>query len=639
MTNLFTAKTNFTAGELSHDLLGRVDLRSYENGALELKNVFIEPTGGVRRRPGLRHVDTLQGDGRLICFEKNPKESYLIVLHDLEIHIYLHGTKIADLVSPYTAEQIKSVRWCQSPEALFLTHPEIPPKKLFKDADEWKLENFTFMIEKECTLEPYHKFCKEEMTIASSVNKGSATLTTSDDFFVSEHVGMLLKIAEGYALIQTVTNATTATAIIKKKLVEEAADSAKLEPTRSFSEPAFSEKHGWPISVAFYQSRLIFGGSKKLPNTLWFSQSADLTNFELGSGYDAEGIEFSMLSDQSNTICALFAGRHLQVFTTSAEWMVSGDPLTPTNIQLRRQTQVGSPSECYIPPIGIDGATIFPSANGREIREFLFADIEQAYQATDLSLLAGHLINNPCDQAYDKHNRQAYIVMGDGTMCVLCSFRSEDLQSWTQQQTQGEFMSVCISGATAYFIIKRAGVYYLECFDENMNTDSGLIQITEEATNLLTVPDYLYGKTLKICADDIVLGDEEDVSDTIELSTKATKIEAGLEYTHIISPLPPSAGATNSMAPVSSYRLVKACFRLVNTNTLEVDTGSGVRQEMPYPLDSYKLDSYIRKKTADIVVRALGWNRSPSQPLWRIVSGAPKNFKLVSVTHDLQIGG
>ena len=41
MTNLFTAKTNFTAGELSPDLLGRVDLTSYNNGAQILENVFI----------------------------------------------------------------------------------------------------------------------------------------------------------------------------------------------------------------------------------------------------------------------------------------------------------------------------------------------------------------------------------------------------------------------------------------------------------------------------------------------------------------------------------------------------------------------------------------------------------------------
>ena len=61
MTNLFTTKTNFTAGELSPDLLGRADLNAYANGALKLENVFIDPTGGVHRRPGLQYLKTLTG--------------------------------------------------------------------------------------------------------------------------------------------------------------------------------------------------------------------------------------------------------------------------------------------------------------------------------------------------------------------------------------------------------------------------------------------------------------------------------------------------------------------------------------------------------------------------------------------------
>lgn len=639
MTNLFTAKTNFTAGELSHDLLGRVDLKAYENGALELKNVFIDPTGGVRRRPGLKHVDTLSGYGKLICFEMNANDVYLIILHEYTAKIYKAGQIVSTLETPYTLEQLKNIRWCQSTDELFLTHPDIRPKKITCKENVWSISDFTFMVEQDCVLQPYHKFCAAEITIKSTRVTGEVTLTTSADYFEDKHLNMQIKIAEGYATIKQITDSKNAIADINKKLVEEAEDNASLEPTRSFSEPAFTEEKGWPVCVAFYQSRLIFGGSKKLPNTLWFSQSADVTNFELGQGYDADGISFSMLSDQSNTICALFAGRHLQVFTTSAEWMVSGDPLTPTNIQLRRQTQVGSPSYCYVSPIGIDGATIFPSSNGKEIREFLFADIEQAYQATDLSLLVGHLINKPVDQTYDKHNRQAYIVMENGNMCVLCSFRSEDLQSWTELTTQGKFHGVRMAGDTAYVIVERDGTYYLECFDDQYNVDAGTVITTQTASTLFNVPSYLEGKGVKLCADDMILPDVIVENGQIELPVSAMHVQTGLGFYHIISPLPPAVGASNAVAPVSSCRLVKACFRVIDTNTLEIDTGNGVHQEVAYPLGSYEFNTSIQKETADIVVRALGWNRSPNRPLWRIIGDMPRPFKLVSVTQDLKIGG
>ena len=62
------AKTSFAAGELAPELLGRGDLRAFENGARRLRNVFIQPTGGVTRRSGLRFVDMAEGAGRLIAF-------------------------------------------------------------------------------------------------------------------------------------------------------------------------------------------------------------------------------------------------------------------------------------------------------------------------------------------------------------------------------------------------------------------------------------------------------------------------------------------------------------------------------------------------------------------------------------------
>ena len=61
MPRIRQVKTTFTAGEVSRSLLGRGDLRAYENGALTLRNVFIQPTGGVTRRAGRQWVWRVQG--------------------------------------------------------------------------------------------------------------------------------------------------------------------------------------------------------------------------------------------------------------------------------------------------------------------------------------------------------------------------------------------------------------------------------------------------------------------------------------------------------------------------------------------------------------------------------------------------
>ena len=74
------AKTTFAAGELAPELLGRGDLSAFDNGARRLRNVFIQPTGGLTRRAGLRHVAALPGAARIIPFEFNTEQTYLVVL-------------------------------------------------------------------------------------------------------------------------------------------------------------------------------------------------------------------------------------------------------------------------------------------------------------------------------------------------------------------------------------------------------------------------------------------------------------------------------------------------------------------------------------------------------------------------------
>ena len=69
------AKTSFTAGELAPEMLGRGDTRAFDNGARMLRNLILQPTGGVTRRPGLRHVAMLPGAARLVGFEFNTEQT------------------------------------------------------------------------------------------------------------------------------------------------------------------------------------------------------------------------------------------------------------------------------------------------------------------------------------------------------------------------------------------------------------------------------------------------------------------------------------------------------------------------------------------------------------------------------------
>ena len=88
---------------------------------------------------------------------------------------------------------------------------------------------------------------------------------------------------------------------------------------------------------------MVIGGSRDLPNGLWLSKTGDHFNFDLGDGLDDEAIAFRLAANNDPAIRSLMPDRQLQVFTSVGEWVVSGEPLTPTNIQVQQQSRIGSP--------------------------------------------------------------------------------------------------------------------------------------------------------------------------------------------------------------------------------------------------------------------------------------------------------
>lgn len=73
--------TNFTAGEISPTVYGRVDIQRYGNGVKTLENFLIQPQGGLVRRPGFRHVCEVKDSSkktRVVNFEFSSEQAYIL---------------------------------------------------------------------------------------------------------------------------------------------------------------------------------------------------------------------------------------------------------------------------------------------------------------------------------------------------------------------------------------------------------------------------------------------------------------------------------------------------------------------------------------------------------------------------------
>ncbi|MCB1530918.1 MAG: hypothetical protein H6853_04825 [Rhodospirillales bacterium] len=630
MTRIRQVKTNFTAGEVSPELLGRGDLRAYENGALTLRNLFIFPTGGVTRRAGLSYVDMAAGDGRLVAFEFNTQQTYLLVLTAGQIDVYEAGAKVATLAAPWPLSEIHQVVWTQSADTLLLVHPDYPPKKFTRSGSGvFSLEEWSFFTEGNVIQQPFYKFAQSEVTVTPSGVSGTITLTASEDVFAPLHAGTRLRVG-GKEVEVTSYNSPT---VVSVNVIE---DLSGTDATIDWQEQAFSPVRGWPVSVAFHQDRLVIGGSRDLPNRLWFSRSGDLFNFDLGTGLDDESIEFSILSDQVNAIRGIFSGRHLQVFTSGAEWMVTGDPLTPETVQLNRQTRVGSVVERYIPPVTVDGATLFVARNKREIREFLYTDVEQAYQATDLALLSRHIIEEPVDQDFDAIRRLLFLVREDGKFATLTVYRAEQVAAWTLHETAGEVRAVCVVGDDVYLLVKREEIYLIERFEEGLNLDSALTGESATPKTTWSGLDHLEGASVSIIADGTPQTDKTVTGGSVTLDEPASRLEIGLSYTHIIKPLPPSVAEGGGGG--RKTRMIEAIFRLRETQGLRLNVGRGFQDvSLKQFGEDAILDSPPPSVSGDVRVRALGWQKDGADSLWEIEQSLPLPFTLLSVTTELKI--
>jgi len=91
--------TNFTAGEISPRLAGRIDLAKYYNGCKTLENMIIHPHGGASRRPGTYYVAEVKNSAkkvRLVPFEFSAIQAYILEFGDQYIRFYMNNGQIQE---------------------------------------------------------------------------------------------------------------------------------------------------------------------------------------------------------------------------------------------------------------------------------------------------------------------------------------------------------------------------------------------------------------------------------------------------------------------------------------------------------------------------------------------------------------
>lgn len=216
-----TIQTNFTSGEVTPILKGRVDVERYYNGAQELQNFIVRPQGGVSRRSGTRFINEARYAAkkcRLVSFEFSTTQAYILEFGDKYIRFYADGGVIEDppgspvqVTTPYLEAELDSLYFAQSADVLYICHPNHQPRTLSRTSNvDWTLDLFVALDG------PYLDEHTGDTEVAVSNVVDRATLTSTVADFVVGDVGKYVEYDSGsglktIALVTAYVDANTVT--------------------------------------------------------------------------------------------------------------------------------------------------------------------------------------------------------------------------------------------------------------------------------------------------------------------------------------------------------------------------------------------------------------------------------------------
>jgi hypothetical protein len=364
------------------------------------------------------------------------------------------------------------------------------------------------------------------------------------------------------------------------------------------AEDVWGTTRGWPKTTCFYNGRLVLGGTKSKPQSLFMSRAGQVFDFDVDEGDDDDAIFVTISSRKLNDIVDVFPGRDLQIFTRGSEFTVSNS--TPQTIDIVPQTSHGS---LNIEAREIDGSTLFIDRNGRSLKNYLFNFNEDAYSTQDISVLSPELINSPVDlatlngTASDDAN-WVFIINSDGTATVLNTLRSQDINGFTSFDTDGLYKSVAAVDDEVYFSVLRtvngASKYFVERWSFDRLLDSSIVN--PEASGTVVDLGHLEGETVGIVADGVVLADKVVSSGTITLLTNETgytSYEVGIKFTTSFKPMPINTNVGSGQNAMRRKKLVRMNIRVKDTVGLLVEgipvanrsLGAVVLDQAPIPIN------------------------------------------------------
>src|SRR6185437_4702130 len=187
---------SFTGGEISPSLYARTDLERYASSLRTCRNFIVSSFGAVYNRPGTRYIAATKTNQqvRLIPFQFNTQQTYVIELGANYARFYSNGFQVmngsnpVEITTPWGAADVWGLRYTQSADVMYLTHPNYPPQMIERtSASSFSITPYAA---KEGPFLPVNP--DQSALMAASAVTGNVTITSNSGAFAAGMVGQFV---------------------------------------------------------------------------------------------------------------------------------------------------------------------------------------------------------------------------------------------------------------------------------------------------------------------------------------------------------------------------------------------------------------------------------------------------------------
>lgn len=208
-------QTNFTGGELSPKLKGRVDLARYQDSAETLLNCRPTLYGGVVRREGTAFIASTKDSTKqslLVPFVFSRAQAYILEFGDGYMRVYMDGGQVQsggspyEITTPYTEAMLPTLNYTQGADTMLLFHEEVPIYRMRRFGHtDWRLEEAPF------TVAPFDEQGVRpdiSLTLSAATVGINRTATASATYFLPADINRHIVVDGGLATITQVISTT-----------------------------------------------------------------------------------------------------------------------------------------------------------------------------------------------------------------------------------------------------------------------------------------------------------------------------------------------------------------------------------------------------------------------------------------------